>query len=1089
MASTTAAAAPRAVTLKGPSTNSKTYFIALPDTLEDLIEKAKRLFPIPPDKTPIITLGNDERAILLQETMPFVRDREPLVFRWVAATPKRQLGNRVRWDDPSSVHFNANAPSSSIGTPSRPSLPHLGKPSSLRLYSPVARAASSTHTPLPPSARANRTQPRDPSIRFGDGVNARQAHARRVLSEQREKEARRQRRLDEGQGGGSDVEMSEEDGLDVFESPTDEPTIDPIAVATTAADTATCENAVPETAPLQPAAAADALLLSPPRKRHPDSVALDTPPSSGSRSSSPYRSLERKKATELQRSHDRENEEQASSPIQSPTRELSAVRQKAAFSITDITNALIAGSELKRITERGNGGATKELAVDAAASGREQATDEGVKDKPVEHENAASGKTEAVVDVRAEADSPVGEPAAVAAARIVAPPATKGEVAARHDDAMERAPALATVADAEVEKTYRYIDNLILQLVSHGSNSVFREPMTKGYLERLPSNARPVDLFTMRQAVQAKEYGSSILADGVKACRAVMLDFETDLAAMYANARRLYGVKSAQAQCADTLEKFSSSFIDEWKRSMDKKPSRADEAVDSEGRKMAMLRQQLTPTKRGEKRGALPGMLPFAFNGTSRLLFPSFSGGAGVGAGASRKSEAAPASAQSTPTTLSAKKQLASENPGAIKRNTSHDGQMDASTAASRRARFSATSNELERSMLDGPFRDFFAQSRTRPTPSAASSSSSRQANPLAAFERALRGPDPAPDSAPVFATATDSAVAVAFAVAAKEVDASAAPHKPVQQQQQNDQVPMAVGPERHEAAAAIQSMEEDLLTPPVSIVEATKEADTMSRTDKQPEQPEQPDVSMAVVAEQESSASETVEKAADVAADAAKGDSRPSEAPSTDDDAAEPTASAPTGGATEVSTAPCSSFDVAAPSPPLQHEPASLGGDEIDQAVKAVLQRAERESSLDSLHSSTESLNAPSAPFPTASGKKGKKRGRPTRAEAAAKMAAAAAAAAFEETTNGFVLFLGGREGGGGQGGGDGGGCSSDSTTGKGTERTQIENYPDIDADAYRYSVTLTRGSMTTFRCVFNPSVARLRTIVPRNKRRMRKK
>ena len=131
---------PRAIMLKGPFVNSKTYFVTLPPTLDALIEEAKKHFPMPStDRKPVITLGTDERAILLQESMPFVRDRELLVFRWDITTPKRQPGGRVRWDEPTSVEYRSADPSLSI----------------------------------------NRN-------RFGEGAAARQAHMRRVLQEQRD---------------------------------------------------------------------------------------------------------------------------------------------------------------------------------------------------------------------------------------------------------------------------------------------------------------------------------------------------------------------------------------------------------------------------------------------------------------------------------------------------------------------------------------------------------------------------------------------------------------------------------------------------------------------------------------------------------------------------------------------------------------------------------------------------------------------------------------------------------------------------------------------------------------------------------------
>ena len=52
-----------------------------------LLDKARSLFSIPSDHTPYITLGTDERAILLEDSLPFLRDRELLIIRWNLDSP------------------------------------------------------------------------------------------------------------------------------------------------------------------------------------------------------------------------------------------------------------------------------------------------------------------------------------------------------------------------------------------------------------------------------------------------------------------------------------------------------------------------------------------------------------------------------------------------------------------------------------------------------------------------------------------------------------------------------------------------------------------------------------------------------------------------------------------------------------------------------------------------------------------------------------------------------------------------------------------------------------------------------------------
>ncbi|EPQ26537.1 uncharacterized protein PFL1_05859 [Pseudozyma flocculosa PF-1] len=901
----TSAPLPRAVVLKGPSTNSKSYFVALPDTLDELIEKAKSLFSLPPDKTPVITLGTDERAILLQETMPFVRDREALVFRWVAATPKRQLGNRVRWDEPSSVQFNANAPSSSIGTPARPLLAHVGRTASLDLYSPASKSIFSTRSPMPAPSKSSASHAhRDPSIHFGDGLTARQAHAKRVLQEQKDKEARRQRRLEEARSGmvqaadaTEDVPPSnEESAMEQAEqhdclqeiTPTEaRPTPTATAETTiTADDNASGLDTLFESSATHPGTG-ESLLISPPRKRHPDNLPLDTPPSSGSRSSSPYRSSERKRASEMLRSHQHQHQhqhqhpggsdEQASSPIQSPTRDLSAARQKAAFSISDITNALTAGSELKRVTEEDLALAEKPRATVTEAI-KPAAVEAHVRSAEIDDDQIGPvlDQSDAIEDVQMDAlETPSDEPEAEASPAVESSEQPEPASASAPEPAPEPAPVAAVVPDAEVEKTYRYIDNLVLQLLSHGSNTAFREPLTMAAMHGPHANLRQVDLFTIREAIQTKAYGSAHLTDSVKASKAVVLDFETDLAAMYGNARKQHGSKSAQAQCADTLERFSASFLEEWKRSIDKRSGR-DEHAGGETQskeqqrddiKTAVMRQ-LTPTKRGEKRPVQIGGFPFAFNGASRMPFPGSDAPAALGrpgGAASRK--------------LSS---LQVQQPGQIKRTSSLDGLTGAlqpsSSTATKKSRFSYVADADKTAVSDGPFRDTFAQARVK-----ASAGGSREADPLTAFERALRGPAPAVTSTPVKA-----------AVVTEQPNTGEQPDQPDQpDQQRSDSVVAATesSAEPEEPAPAAEHVaEQDAMLTPCS-------ADRITQSE-QAEPQEASEASAAPSEQAESTAmTATAEQATDLAAaaatDAAPAQSSPESESSTADDSAGTTAAA----------------------------------------------------------------------------------------------------------------------------------------------------------------------------------------------------
>ncbi|WFC94479.1 hypothetical protein MBRA1_001109 [Malassezia brasiliensis] len=92
-----------------PTLNSKVFFTALPDRFEDLLAKARELFPVPADCTPQLfvacpstvgTASSEQRgAILLADAMPFLRDRELLTLRWTATdSPAREANARVQWD-------------------------------------------------------------------------------------------------------------------------------------------------------------------------------------------------------------------------------------------------------------------------------------------------------------------------------------------------------------------------------------------------------------------------------------------------------------------------------------------------------------------------------------------------------------------------------------------------------------------------------------------------------------------------------------------------------------------------------------------------------------------------------------------------------------------------------------------------------------------------------------------------------------------------------------------------------------------------------------------------------------------------------
>ncbi|PWZ00749.1 hypothetical protein BCV70DRAFT_200009 [Testicularia cyperi] len=555
----------RAVMLKGPSLTSKTYFVPLPDTLDQLIAKATQLFAVPPGKVPHITLGSDERAIVLEESFGFIRDRELIHLRWSAGeTPKRNLANRVRWDDPS-----ASSAASPLSTTSSPSQPLA---SSSRLYDSslsdslssasealkAAQLQNSTTQPkdLVTTTKANTIANRDPHTQFGEGMAARKAHVQRVLDEQKRKQE--EENMAEVLGSNvlvdTDMEVSRTETDDA--SPVDTSTASMQVSASIADDVqnraegqtgsshaqvSLVEESLADStdAQLSPAEESVSILSgpnpesmalnieSPPRKKHADNVGLDTPPSSGSRSSSPYLSSDRSGLASGQLNM-RAEDELSSSPIQSPTRDVS--RQKTLLAAEDISAALATSTELVKAMEHGSQMISEPMLIDDTCSG-----DVGA-DSVVASAHLHNDLTSQVVN-----DDQVEEVA----------------------DAL--APADKSTPNKDLDRTYAFLSNLISQLLSHRSNWAFQRPMSFEFEQFSARCSRPVDLFTMRDAITARKYGSNLVS-GRMAANAVLTGFEDDLLLLYTNARKFFGVRSTQAECVEHLEKFSRSFINEWKR-------------------------------------------------------------------------------------------------------------------------------------------------------------------------------------------------------------------------------------------------------------------------------------------------------------------------------------------------------------------------------------------------------------------------------------------------------------------------------------------------------------------------------------------
>ncbi|SPO24709.1 uncharacterized protein UTRI_01679_B [Ustilago trichophora] len=616
----------KAVMLKGPSLTSKTYFVPLPDTLDGLVAKAVQLFPIPPGKVPHITLGTDERAIILEESYDFIRDRELLHFRWSAETPRRNLANRVRWDAPSGSGatspfcLNPSASPQSISSEAQVASPVT--PAAEVLKTQLQGSPTSTRN-LASTTRANTIANRDPNTQFGEGVAARKAHVQRVLAEQQRK--REEEHTADALGAApviADVEQETVADVDVDPEATAKAALELAATSVAmeavqeAADSAeigdiapassqdvdmstiqdkrshnAAESASPATDSvaeveeqqvLLAPAAATINLESPPRKKPVDNGGLDTPPSSGSRSSSPFHSSDRALTNTRALEHRlraNADDEPSSSPISSPTRDVSS-RYRNALSTVPMPEL----GKQQPVQEQSS---NEVVAAELAASRIDAAIEQ------------AEGNIAEQQEINANSEEPVS-PSKTIATTLNA--VTK--------------PIVSQANDPELTRIYSFLSNLVSQLLSHKANWAFQRPMSVEFEQFSSRSSRPVDLFTIRDSLASRKYGSQHL-EGRMAANAVVTDFEDDLTLLYTNARRFFGVRSTQAECVEHLEKFSKSFLNEWKRTQGSAAQRNVESqrnsasqltADAAAARLSMYR---SPGSRSEKRPALSSS-PFA---------------------------------------------------------------------------------------------------------------------------------------------------------------------------------------------------------------------------------------------------------------------------------------------------------------------------------------------------------------------------------------------------------------------------------------------------------------------------------------------
>ncbi|SNX83372.1 uncharacterized protein MEPE_02079 [Melanopsichium pennsylvanicum] len=673
----------KAIMLKGPSLTSKTYFVPLPNTLDQLVARAVELFPVPPGKVPYITLGTDERAIILEESYDFVRDRELLHFRWSAETPRRNLANRVRWNAPSdstsatpfSFNLTTSPQNSSSETSVTSSVTSAGE-----ALKPQAQASPSSKKDLASTTRANTIANRDPSTQFGEGVAARKAHVQRVLAEQQRK--REEEHTADALGAApilvdaepetmpdADPEATAKAALELAEISSSSDDI-PKIVALSQVDAASRASlkdvdmpikedhsspidieapspadVVSSDAKLAPIAAT-VDLQSPPRKKHADAGGLDTPPSSGSRSSSPFHSSDRSLGSTRALDRGVCDDEPSSSPIPSPTRDVSSRYRNALSTVPVPELGKIPVLVSAGLEDKANHVVANELVTDAITTANE------------ESETLSQMHQQDIELVAEESESPSKT------ASPTSPTSAK--------------PAEGQSNDRELNRIYSFLSNLVSQLLSHKANWAFQRPMSVEFEQFSSRSSRSVDLFSIRDSLASRKYGSQHLGGRI-AANAVVTDFEDDLTMLYTNARQFFGVRSTEAECVEHLEKFSRSFLNEWKRTQGS-AAQTKAAAQLSSDAAARLSAFRSPGWRSEKRPTSLSYSPFAM-----LLTP---GSATANAGAANLSGKRAAGINGPPHSLS----LLRRPDFGFKRNTSYEGTLSA--AAKRPAQPTMTTSE-----------------------------------------------------------------------------------------------------------------------------------------------------------------------------------------------------------------------------------------------------------------------------------------------------------------------------------------------------------------------------------------------------------
>lgn len=542
------------IVIRGPEPQGRRYFTSMPKTLDILLLKAQSLFPVPPGHTPYITLEHDENAVVLEDALPFIRERETLVFRWAPETPRRSTGNRVKW------HSDVLSEEKAEGSPKMSSLIRNG------VRSTTGQGLSNGGPRQTQSSPSKRDIPGAQSR--GQAIRA--AHAKRVLEEQRRlREAEEQSQRDEN--------SPTTDGDSGFEGEHSKIVSPTRPNKTNSAKASAHEAQVEACATLGGTHSNIACLETTDLE-----VSGSSPPPYSSPEDNLVLAVKKLAASQRDTTPDRNAQDVPSSPLApSPTQNVHAAVAKAAMSPHDMNDnrVLVAGRSP-------SAGSPSRGAVSDAAN------DVQLPAPLVPMSSPAQTQPGTIHQPRApeSSDSSPSMPSA-SAGELSEPSKTSG---ATHS---AKVPQASAHSESSAD-TYRALETVINTLQSHPSNTVLRSPHSS-CLEKWT---------VVQQKVHNRSYAS----------HSVLQKFRADLDDLWSAARAEHKQNATFLKNVTALEKFASVLLSEWNGTKERfdgsrQSERHSYSVSSNKEQQRKAAAALlaswttngtTPAGRGEKRSA-----------------------------------------------------------------------------------------------------------------------------------------------------------------------------------------------------------------------------------------------------------------------------------------------------------------------------------------------------------------------------------------------------------------------------------------------------------------------------------------------------